>query len=278
MSTTFEQTSRDWANVSLDRRFDEDRRIQQAAGDAKQDAVLRLLSSTLTDNVEQVIGRIVMSNIQGTVLPAIADVTSQALDRRLGESLTRSVGNVVPAELHAVIPDVIRRTLSQPEFLARISDSIAKPLSQAVEEEMSRAMQTAIIPAFQQIAVQGAEKIVMEQERKQNETIAAMERVHQQDSQKIDQLMGVVKAMSDNITAMAKSQAEFQEQVQRAQAEYVQAYEGDRGEQEVQAHAPRVPTPPPQLSPEELEAQDIERLLRNGKYEEGTIKVNIRSL
>lgn len=261
--------------LASDRRFDEDRRIQQAAGDAKQDAILRLLSSTLTDNVEQVIGRIIMNNIQGTVLPAIADVTSQALDKRLGESLNRSVGNAVPAELHALIPDIVRRTLSQPDFLARIADSIAQPLSQAVENELSRTLQTAIIPAFQQIAVQGAEKIVMEQERKQNETIAAMERVHQQDSQKIDQLMGVVKAMSDNITAMAKSQAEFQEQVQRAQQEYVSQYEGERGEQETQIHPTRIPTPPPQLSPEELEAQEIERLLRNGKYEEGTIKVSI---
>lgn len=219
-----------------------------------------------------------MNNIQGTVLPAIESVTSQVLDRRLSESLTRSVGSAVPAELHAVIPDVIRRTLSQPEFLARISESIAKPLSQAVENEMSRALQTAIIPAFRQVAIEGAQKIVVEQERKQNEMMAAMERVHLQDSQKIDQLMGlvdVVKAMSDNITAMAKSQAEFQEQVQRAQAEYVQAYEG-AGEQEVQAHA-RVPTPPPQLSPEQLEAQEIERLLRNGKYEEGTIKVITRN-
>ncbi|KAH0610910.1 uncharacterized protein H6S33_011337 [Morchella sextelata] len=261
---------------TLYRRFDEDKRVQQAAGDAKQDAILRLLSSTLTENVEQVIGRIVMNNIQGTVLPAIADVTSQAIDRRLGESLTRSVGNAVPAELHAVIPDVLRRTLSQPEFLARLAETIAKPLSKAVENELSRSMQTAIIPAFQQIAIEGAQNIIKEQERKHHEMIANMERIHQQDSQKIDQLMGlvdVVKTMSDNIQAMAKSQNEFQEQVQRAQAEYVQAYEGGtNGEQDVHAHA-RVPTPPPpQLSPEELEAQEIENLLRNGKYEEGTIK------
>lgn len=221
-----------------------------------------------------------MNNIQGTVLPAIADVTSQAIDRRLGESLTRSVGNAVPAELHAVIPDVLRRALAQPEFLARLAENIAKPLSKAVENELSRSMQTAIIPAFQQIAIEGAQNIVKEQERKHQEMIANMERIHQQDSQKIDQLMGlvdVVKTMSDNIQAMAKSQNEFQEQVQRAQAEYVQAYEGGTsGEQDVHAHA-RVPTPPPppQLSPEELEAQEIENLLRNGKYEEGTIKVNI---
>ncbi|KAL7275188.1 hypothetical protein RUND412_001887 [Rhizina undulata] len=257
----------------LYRRIDEDRRIQQAAGEAKHEAVLRLLSSTLTDNVEQVISRIVMSNIEGTVVPAIADVATVALDRKLGEALSRSLSVTVPAELRSSVPDIIKRTLSHPELLGKISEAVTKPIAHAVEREFVRTLQNTIIPTFQQMALEAAQKVAIETEQKQNETIAALERLHNADSKKIDQLVAAVKSMSVNITSMARAQQEFQEQVQRAQAEYVQAYEeGNTPEAPAQAPPPPPPPPPPPKTEAELEAEEIENLLRNGRYEDGTIK------
>lgn len=212
-----------------------------------------------------------MTNIQGTVVPAIADVATAAVEKSLGESISRSLNASLPAELNTVLPDVVRRTLAQPEFLSRIADTISRPLAHTVEREMTQTMRNSIIPTFKQLAVDNADRIAAEANRKHNETILAFESMRQQDNQKIEQLMNTVKSLSDTVAAMAKSQAEFQDQVQRAQAEYVQAYE-QGNDQEIRA-PPRAETPQAVPTPEELEAEETERFLRNGRYEEGTIKV-----
>ncbi|PWW72632.1 hypothetical protein C7212DRAFT_224220 [Tuber magnatum] len=254
--------------TDLYRRIDEDKRVQQAAGDAKQDAILRLLSSTLTDNVEQVIGRMVMTNIQQSVLPAISGVTSAAIERKLGESVSRSLTATLPAELHSIVPEAMKKIFGQPEFMARIGEAISRPLAYSVEQEISKTICRSLVPTFKQLSDETAGRLIAEFDRKHNETIQTLERVHIQDTRKIEQLTNTVKSLVDVVQAMAKSQAEFQDQVQRAQAEYVQAYEqtGESGP------APMAPTPPPPPTPEQLETEETENFLRNGKYEEGTIK------
>ncbi|TPR07829.1 hypothetical protein CAN33_0015795 [Aspergillus niger] len=59
----------------LYQRFDEERRSWDAASAAKQEQVLRLVSSTLSDNVEKNLARIVSRNIQTEVVPALSDLT-----------------------------------------------------------------------------------------------------------------------------------------------------------------------------------------------------------
>lgn len=238
----------------LYRRFDDDRKT----GDEKQKDILRLLSSTLTDNVEQVISRIVMNNIQAQVVPAIADVTASSISRMLGETLAGSLSMSLPAELRAVIPDSVSRTLSQPELLNRISDSLTRPLTQAVEHEFSHCLHSTLIPAFQKLAIDTAQKAVTETERKHAETIAAFEQMRRADSKKIDQLMVSVNQMAEVMNSMAQRQSEFQDQVRQAQAEYY-----EHGASHVIE---------PEKSAEQLEAEEIEELLRSGKYEDGTIK------
>ncbi|KAI5787089.1 hypothetical protein EDC01DRAFT_617623 [Geopyxis carbonaria] len=251
----------------LYKKFDDDRRVQIAAGDAKQDAILRLLSSTLTDNVEQVISRIVMTNIESQVLPAISDVAARTVERQLQDSLTRSVSVALPNELRAIVPDAVNHCLSQPDMLNRISDCLTRPLTQAVEREFQHSLHNSMIPAFQKMAMETAQKAVIESERKQNETIMHLENMHKQDSKKIDQLMATVKSLAETMDTMAKAQTDFQDQVRQAQEEY---YGGH-------SNHPAAPEParvaaPPQQTPEQIEAEEIESLLRSGKYEDGTIK------
>ncbi|KAL8658010.1 MAG: hypothetical protein Q9226_001367 [Calogaya cf. arnoldii] len=52
---------------TLYRQFDDDRRVQSAAGAAKRDAMLRLVSSTLGNIVEKSLPRIFQTNIQQAV-------------------------------------------------------------------------------------------------------------------------------------------------------------------------------------------------------------------
>jgi len=231
---------------------------QQADGDAKQATILRLLSSSLTENVEQVISRIVVTNIQEHVVPAISDVTATSVGRALGETLTRSLAASLPQELRATVPNAVSQCLAQPELLNRVSESMSRPLTQVVERELTHCIHSTIVPAIQKLTVDTAQKVIAEAERKHNETIFAMEQMHRNDSRKIDQLMATVQQMVETMNNMAKNQAEFQEQVRQAQVEYYEL-----GGQAIE----------PEKSAEQLEAEEIEELLRSGKYEDGTIKV-----
>ena len=55
---------------NLYRRIDDDKRVQDAAGSAKQDAMLRLVSSTLTGNVDKALARIIEANIRQSGCPS----------------------------------------------------------------------------------------------------------------------------------------------------------------------------------------------------------------
>jgi len=198
-----------------------------------------------------------MTNIQKQVVPAIADVASSSVNRLLGDTLSRSLSTSLPHELRNVVPDAVNRALLQPDLLNRLSESLTHPLIQAVEREFSHNLHATLIPTFQKVAAETAQKAVFESERKQNETITTLQQMHLNDSRKIDQLMSTVKQLSETVSAMAKSQTEFQDQVRQAQADYSQANAAETTQQK---------------SAEQLEAEEIEELLRSGKYEDGTIK------
>ena len=72
---------------------------QDAAGAAKQDAVLRLVSSTLTENVEKSLHRIVSGSIEKEVLPAITNTTTKSVEKKLGEALPQQLSSHVHAHM-----------------------------------------------------------------------------------------------------------------------------------------------------------------------------------
>ncbi|TGZ77765.1 hypothetical protein EX30DRAFT_343837 [Ascodesmis nigricans] len=278
---------------SLYRRIDEERKDQQAAGEAKQESILQVLSSTLTDNVEKVIGRLIATNIQNQVVPAISDVTAVHVQRAVVESLGRSLAASIPGELRQCVPDAVNRALSHPDMLNRISDALAHPLSQTIEREFSHAMHTSLIPTFQNLAMETTRKSIAELECSHNDTIARLEHMRMQDAKKIDQLMSTIRHLSDTMSTMVKQQSDFQDQVRQAQEDFFAgqsaaavpqraapepiSHHHHRPSQQYppHQHTPRQyqqPVPPPHKTPEQREAEEIEELLKAGKYEDGTIK------
>ncbi|KAI9785510.1 MAG: hypothetical protein M1839_009251 [Geoglossum umbratile] len=243
-------------------RFDEDKRIQQAAGDAKQDAVLRLISSTLSDNVEKALGRIINSNIQQIVLPSIADVTATAIDRRLAENLSHSLSQNIPRELKTILPEAVGRAIQNPEVLRVVADSVAVKLAGHVENEFSTVLHNTISPAFKSLAIEAAKKIAGEVEHRAAEQLRRADLQRQNDSKKMDQLTNLIRGLSETVHTMASAQAEFQGEILKLQRQLQHQSIRDMS----------TPTPPAQeKSPEELEAEAITQLLDDGRVEEGTV-------
>ncbi|KAH0553412.1 hypothetical protein GP486_006518 [Trichoglossum hirsutum] len=241
-------------------RFDEDKRIQQAAGDAKQDAILRLVSSTLSENVEKKLERIINSNIQQIVLPSIADVTVTAIDRRLAENLSQSLNQNIPRELKTVLPEVISRAMQSADVLRAVADSVALKLAGHFENELSAAFHNIIPPAFKSLASQIAKK-AEEVEYRTAEQLHRADLQRQSDSKKMDQLINLIRGLSETVHTMASAQAEFQSEILKLQRQL--QHQSDR--------SASTATPPVQKSPEELEAEAITQMLDDGRIEEGTV-------
>ncbi|KAI9774859.1 MAG: hypothetical protein M1840_000075 [Geoglossum simile] len=243
-------------------RFDEDKRIQQATGVANQDAILRLISSILSDNVEKTLGHIISTSIQQIVLPSIADVTATAIDRRLTEDISHSLSQSIPRELKTALPEAVSRAIQNPDVLRVIADSVAIKLAGHVEIEFSTALHNTISPAFKSLAIEAAMKAAGDAEHRAAERLRKADLQRQNDGKKIDQLTNLVRGLSETVQTMASAQTEFQSEILKLQRQFQ-----NRSTRELST-----PTPPVQeKSPEELEAETIVQLLDDGRLEEGTV-------
>jgi hypothetical protein len=269
---------------SLYQNITDDRRAQAAVSDAKQDAMLRLVSSTLSDNIEVTLGRIISSSIQTSVLPAISDVTLKAVNEQLSMKLNSHMAQSLPRELQKNLPEAVGKALQQPQLMKLMSDSLAKSVAFRVEEQFAVLLQEVVTPAFTDLAIATSQKVANDVQRQAAEQIETFERERQADSIKIGQLTQLVTGLTETISSMASAQAEFQGQFLRLQtqaaAERKARQEGESG---VSASDPSntgnsstALVPVVQKTPEEIEYDEmlasIERAMNAGQFEHAVIQ------
>lgn len=252
---------------SLYKRFDDDKRVQEAAGAAKQDAVLRLVASTLTDNVEKSLTRIVSTNIQQSVLPALANVTSAALERIVSEAINQQLLATVPREMKSALQGPIAKAMQDPEVLRTITDQVSNKVAGHVEQVFSTTLSKTITPAFQKLATDAARKSTAEVERRVAEQLKEVKVQRQSDGAKIDQLTSLTMELLDTVRTMTKTLSDSQNEIIKLQ---IQLAESAR---------PVTPAAPPAVVvlepavPKDEELEAIAEMMSSGRLAEGTIKV-----
>lgn len=261
---------------TLYQRIAEDKRIQDAAGTAKQDAILRLVSSTLGENVEKVLSRIITTCIQVDVIPSLGDVTALTLDKRLSDILTQHLHHAIPPLLKLALPEAISRGVQNPEVLRVIADQITSKLTGHVEKEFTKILQNTIVPNFQNLALSLAQSSKIESDNRVREYFKKAEALHKDDSAKIDQLTLLVRGLSETVHTMAAAQSEFQRQILKLQEQATQERQRDiasaASPEEPTTQTPSASKIPPK-SPEQEELEMIRNLMNEGRSEEGTINV-----
>lgn len=258
----------------LYQRFNEDRRVQDAAGAAKQDAILRLVSSTLGDNVENSLSRIISTNIHQVVLPSISDTTSALLDQRITEVLTQQLQNVIPPILKFALPEAISRCVQHPEVLRSVSDQITAKMSGLVEKEFTATLQSTIIPTFKNLAVNLAQRSGTDIENRVQESLRRESSERKEDTAKIEQLTTLVRGLSETVHMMASAQSEFQQQILQLQQQAAQERQEIPSSGQTHTQTKSSGTALNQArTPEEVEMDIIMSLMAAGRHEEGTIRV-----
>ncbi|CAO2648493.1 Nn.00g077600.m01.CDS01 [Neocucurbitaria sp. VM-36] len=238
------------------KRFDEDKRVMNAANGAKQEAILRLVSSTLTENVEGVIRKMVDENIRNVLLPEVLAKTSSTLEQSIGSNLKSALG----PQLSKEIPDAVARALKSPQLFQPLSDQVAKKLTGTFEPMVAASVGSVINPAISNLSGL-IEKQIGGQLRQAHAQ-------RHEDAAKIAQLTDTVHTCLETIQSMVATQAELQAQVTKLQQSIAQT----------SAQPPTRPSPQAtrspvkQKTPEELETEAITRLMADGNYEQGTMQ------
>lgn len=252
---------------SLYRRLDDDKRVQDAAAAAKQDAVLRLVSSTLTDNVERTLSKIITTNIASSVVPAIVDTSSTLLNEKLNSAVSQHVAKVVPSELKASLAPAVAAALQEKELQRVISEQTATKLAPQIEQSFATILRNSIVPNFTNLAQTSTKKAIADVERRFTEQLRDAEVQRQKDNAKIEQLSDLVLGLSKTIHEMAAGQSAFQEQILKYQRQ-ISGSQDNSARSAVSTEVDAVP------SIEDPELESITNLMTQGRYEEGTILVS----
>ncbi|KFY52101.1 hypothetical protein V496_08662 [Pseudogymnoascus sp. VKM F-4515 (FW-2607)] len=230
-------------NSSIDKiyqSFDTDKTAQAAAAEEKQVALLRLVSSTLGENVDKTLGSIVETNTKKILLPSLTDSVSKAVSKNIHDHLSAKLGVLVQAsvskEVQAVLPGTLGKALEKPDFLRNLSrsmtDSISGTLAVSltesissavvqkvafkVEENFAKVMKNEIVPSFNALAARTAQKSAVDIQRTVSERINNLEKQRQSDSDEISKLSKVIEGLTEMISTMASAQEGFQAAVLRS--------------------------------------------------------------
>ena len=245
--------------------------MTEASGAARQDAMLRLVSSTLTENVEQSLSRIIAASIEQEVIPAFTETTNKVIDRKLGELLPQSISTSTQREIKAALPNALGQALRDQQVQRTISDMTANQVAQKVQQQVSVMLQQSL----PNMAVQATQKMVADLEARTTQRLREAETERTQDNAKIDQLSGLVRSLAATVQSMADSQAAFQEQMQvvlqSRDKEAAPVSEVEEPEEPVATAAAAVD---PQQAAEEEEVSRITQSLMAGEYEDATIQVS----
>lgn len=255
-------------------RFDEDRREQDKAWLSRQDQVLRLISSTLSDNVEKNLTRIITGSVESAVIPALKETAAASIDKQISAALNKQLGSVVPLAINKSIPDAVSRAIQSPETLKAISELAAPAIARRVENEVSSSLRNTVIPAFKNEYARSTNKLIGDVEKSFASKIQQFESQHIHDNVKIDQLTNQVQSLTEIVHTMAASQAKFQGEILEMDRRFEssqQTHQEPRQEQRSASASVSDRRPTPQ-SDEEAEIAEVSQLMAGGKYEEASVK------
>lgn len=264
-----------------------DRASQDQAAASRQEAVLRVVSTTLSNNVEKTLSQIINGQMQEVLVPHVVQTISADVSTRINETVSR----IVPHELASALPNEISKMLQSPHVLQRVSDSISQRLTGQISQDISKSIQTTVAATMQKIATSAAGQAMESTEARLTEQIAQLQRQQTAQIETMNQVRLALQSVAQTVQAMSQAQVAFQNQVlQDRRSAQAQEYARPNSVQQVQqSQPPQQPSaqhgvspgftsspdravPARQRTTADLEMDEVASLMEQRKYEEGSIK------
>ena len=262
----------------LFRHIQNDRSVQDSAAVARQEAVLRLVSTMLSTNIEQTLSQMITSQMEQVVVPALRSVTVQAVTAQIGEAMAKTVPQHVSSNLEMHLPSALDSAMQNPDFQRSVSEAVSNKISAQIGKSVGDMLVNTIVPSFKGLAISAADKAASDVEVRLTDHISRLEAERVKDSEKINGLNTVLVGIASTMEAMSQSQVAFQGQIlkDRRHRSMMSDFGSEASARRVPTHhqltAPSVTPPPVQLSAEEIEDEEISQLMLDAKYEEGAIR------
>ncbi|KAM6500667.1 hypothetical protein JOM56_003681 [Amanita muscaria] len=127
-------------------RFEEARANEQVEDFARQEKILKLISTELTRNTTRVVETAVKNEIQSSVLPALEAITKSevkaALNDQVGRGLVDTVNQTLPAE--------IEKLLLRSDFSGHFAHNLSTNMTPLIERHVKEAIAKTFIPVYSQ--------------------------------------------------------------------------------------------------------------------------------
>lgn len=262
----------------LFRHLQNDRSVQDSAAVARQEAVLRLVSTMLSTNIEQTLSQMITAQMEQVVVPALTSVTVQVVTAQVGEAVAKTLQQRISSNLETHLPSALESAMHNPDFQRSVSDAVSRKLSAQVGKNLGDMLVNTITPSFKGLAVSAADQAATDVEGRLTHHIRQLEAERVKDNEKINELKKVLVGIASTVEAMSESQVVFQGQILRDRRHLPLTSDvgSEASARRVPTHhqlpAPSVTPPPVQLSAEEVEDEEISQLMLDAKYEDASIR------
>ncbi|KAK6503013.1 hypothetical protein TWF481_008049 [Arthrobotrys musiformis] len=246
---------------TLYRKFDDDRRLQQAASDAKQEAVLRVVSNTLTSGLETTVEKILVSHLGRLAI----DIKSA-----LVENIPLALSDIVARQIEATIPKAVEKTLASKVVLGSVAETILAPLRQDADQSARDNLQKSL-QAFEVFEENISKSLSNQLAKQSSQAVKEARRVHEEDQQKIAQLTSTVAEMAKTISSLEATTARMIEMQHQLLVNQEKLAAAAAAASAAAANPSIPPTPMTAKSEVELVGDEIEQLIRRGDLENGML-------
>ncbi|KAL5614998.1 hypothetical protein BROUX41_005064 [Berkeleyomyces rouxiae] len=228
-------------------------RARDTEFDQRQIKLLDLVSEVLNGNTQKVLGKIIDEQFHQSIVPAINQVTTNAINSQLSSKLSNHVSMVVQKELQRIIPSVIQQclhsSLQNPQFVEALSNKVAGLVTvrvQELQDDFLSNLGPNLAPSFTAMNIQATERVAAEMHERYQDEIDKLNAYRANDRSKIDQLLSLVTRLSDTVATMAQAQGQFQNEIlklQQRQARDARFTSASHGNDSPHAmdHSPRGP-------------------------------------
>lgn len=243
-----------------------DRIAQDSAATARQETVLRLVSQTLTTNVDRSLGQIVGHQFQMVALPALSQVVTEVIRDNINASLPRAH----QAALDSRLPQAVASAMRDPALI----DSIAAKVAERIESQ-SKAWKVSGFKEQEQNMLQHVQTIANVVEAKMSPAIQQLQAESKRSDERMHKLTETMQSVVSSVESLAQSQQKLQHQFEKLAMSMARGAATSAGQastsQAGNTAQTTQATPMKPKSKEEQEVEEIQGMMQDRRYEEAAM-------
>ncbi|KAI0884533.1 uncharacterized protein GGS22DRAFT_143847 [Annulohypoxylon maeteangense] len=218
-----------------------------------QQILLEKVSNVLNANVQAVLTKTINDQFESSVVPVLSGLITKTISEQIDGKMVGRVSHSIQNQMQKLIPNAVNQALQKPEITKSISDKVASNVAHDIEKSVRQTLINNITPLINDTAVNVSRSVVQEVQDRTASQIAEMEQRRIADGNKIDQLTALVTSLSDTVTAMATTQAQFQDGLLKLQHHTSR----DRGSAAQSTHSAHSQPPAQSHHPSSIQSQSF---------------------